>query len=104
MHEEALLRDLMRKVEAVARENGAARVVLVRLWVGALAHLSEDQLRERWALTARGTVADGARLEIEMSIDLDDPRATGFVLRSLEVRDPDGAPGAVGPDARRASS
>lgn len=103
MHEEALLKDLLGKVEAVARESGAARVLVVHLWVGALAHLSDDQLGERWALAARGTVAEGARLEIERSGDLDDPRATGFVLRSLEVRDPHGPSGADPGSDRRVS-
>lgn len=85
MHEEALLRDLLHKVEEVARAHGARRVDGIRLWVGALAHLSGTQVRERWALLSRGTVAEGARVEVELSQDLGDPRATGIVLKSLDV-------------------
>lgn len=85
MHEEALLRDLLRKVEEVARAHGARRVGEIRLWVGALAHLSEPQVRERWDLLSRGTVAQGARIEVELSADLGDPRATGVVLKSLDL-------------------
>lgn len=91
MHEEALLRDLVRKVEEIARSHGSARVGRVRLWVGALAHLSEDQARHRWATLTQGTVAEGSRLEIELSSDLADPHATGVVLRSLDAEE--GAPG-----------
>lgn len=87
MHEEALLRDLLRKVEELARANGARHVGGIRLWVGALAHLSEPQVRERWDLLTRGTVAEGARLVVELSDDLGDPRATGVVLKSLDVGD-----------------
>lgn len=85
MHEEALLRDLLRKVEEVARSNRSSRIARVRLWVGALAHLADGPARERWALLTRGTVAEGSRLEIERSSDLADPRASGVVLTSLDT-------------------
>ncbi len=87
MHEEAVLGDLLRKIEEVARSNGAREVGEVRLWIGALSHLSEHQVRERWGGLTRGTVAEGARLDVELSHDLEDPRATGVVLMSLDVRD-----------------
>jgi hydrogenase nickel incorporation protein HypA/HybF len=86
MHEEAVLRDLVRKVEEVARANGAERVTRVRLWVGALSHLSETGLGERWALATRATPLEGCEVEVEMSTDARDPRAGGVVLRSVDVR------------------
>lgn len=85
MHEEALLRDLVRKVGEVAREHDARRVTRVRLWVGALAHLSEDQLKERWAWAVAGTPMEASALEVELSDDPSDPRATGIVLVSLDT-------------------
>lgn len=87
MHEEALLRDLLRKVEEVARANGSGHVGRVRIWVGALAHLSEDQARGRWSLLTRGTVAEGSRLDVEVSSDLSDPRAAAVVLRSFDAEE-----------------
>lgn len=84
MHEEALLRDLLSKVEEVARAHGLVRVRRVRLWVGAFSHLSEEQLRARWALAGAGTVAEGSTLDLEVSDDLADPRAQEVVLRSLD--------------------
>lgn len=100
MHEEALLQDLLRKIEAVAGANGARRVGEVRLWVGALAHLSELQVRARWDLLTRGTVAEGARLGVELSHDLEDPRATGVVLVSLGIEEI--VPRTEGPEDGRA--
>lgn len=85
MHEEALLRDVMRKVEEVARANGGAPVTRVRLWVGALSHCSEATFCERWALATRSTFLEGSRVEVEMSSDLRDPRAGAVILRSVEV-------------------
>jgi hydrogenase nickel incorporation protein HypA/HybF len=85
MHEEAVLQDLVRKVEEVARANGAARVTRVRLWVGALSHLSESGLGERWALATRATTLEGSEVEVEMSTDARDPKAAGVILRSVDV-------------------
>jgi len=90
MHEEALLHDLLRKVEEVARGNGASRVTRIHLWVGALSHFSEAALRERWALATRETALDGSHLEVEMSTDPNDPRASGVILRSVDVATPGG--------------
>ena len=90
MHEETLLRDLQRKVEEVARASGATHVARILLWVGALSHFSEAALRERWAFATRETTLNGSRLEVEMSTDVHDPRASGVILRSVDV----GAPGA----------
>jgi hydrogenase nickel incorporation protein HypA/HybF len=91
MHEKAVLRDLLRKVDELARTNGFARLTHVRLWVGALSHFSEASLREHWRDAVPGTVAEGARLEIEVSEDRTDPRAQGVVLVSLAGESPEGA-------------
>lgn len=85
MHEEALLRDLMSKVEEIGETHPGERIGRIRLWVGALAHLSEPQIRERWTMVCRGTRAEGSRLEIEVSNDLHHPRATGIVLKDLDL-------------------
>jgi hydrogenase nickel incorporation protein HypA/HybF len=88
MHEEALLRDLLSKVEEVARANGGTPVTRIHLWVGALSHFSEAALRERWSLATRQTSLQGSRLEVEMSTDPNDPRANGVVLESVDVASP----------------
>ncbi len=85
MHEEALLRDLKRKVEEVARGNRATRVNRVGIWVGALAHISDDQLRARWNEITQGGAAEGASLEIHRSRDPEDPRAQSIVLTRVDV-------------------
>jgi hydrogenase nickel incorporation protein HypA/HybF len=85
MHEERMLQDIRRKVEEVARDNGATHVRRVALWVGALAHLTEDQARARWSEMTRGTVAQDSALDIEQSKNLDDPRAQSIVLTSIEI-------------------
>ncbi|HYB78918.1 MAG TPA: hydrogenase maturation nickel metallochaperone HypA [Thermoplasmata archaeon] len=85
MHEEALLRDLVRKALEVARQERAGRVTRVRIWVGALSHLAGPELEARWTHAVRGTALEGARVDLELSPDRTDPNAEAVMLRSLDV-------------------
>ncbi len=85
MHEFSLLADLLNKIEQVARAEQAERVVRVHLWLGALAHISPGHLREHFVDGVRGTVADGAELQIESSDDVDDPNAQAILLQQVEL-------------------
>lgn len=87
MHEHALIADLIRKIETIARDNYAQRVVKVKLRLGALSHMSPEHMREHFAAAAQGTLAQGAVLESEVSTDIDDPRARDIVLDSVDVED-----------------
>lgn len=80
-----MVRDLVRKVEEVARTEGAPRVTKVRLWVGALSHLTANGLRARWPDATRRTAADGSALDLTVSVDPQDPRATEVVLESVDL-------------------
>jgi hydrogenase nickel incorporation protein HypA/HybF len=85
MHELTLIAGVMRKVEEVAADAGTQRVVAVRLRLGALAHISPEHLREHFEIGARGTVAEGARVDVDESTDIDDPAAQEIILISVEV-------------------
>ncbi len=85
MHEEALLRDLRRALDEVARSQGARRLSGVVLWVGALSHVTEASLRSRWPETVRGSAAEGAALAVVVSDDPFDARADRVVLREVRV-------------------
>jgi hydrogenase nickel incorporation protein HypA/HybF len=87
MHEEAMLQDLRRKLVEIVGQEGSPRVVRVRLWVGALSHVSEEQLRQQWWRVVEGTGAQSAALDVTTSGDLNDPRAQGLVLVSLDVEE-----------------
>lgn len=87
MHEHSLMADLIRKVESIAHGNAAARVVCVRIKVGSLSGLSIEHLREHFLDSARGTLAEGATLEIATSTGVHPDYSLGIVLDSLEVLD-----------------
>lgn len=89
MHERALMTDLMREIEEVARADGAMRVTRVSVRLGALSHFTQEHFREHFVDASRGTVAEGAAVDAVLEDDLDDPRATGVVLESVEVEVPD---------------
>jgi len=85
MHERALMEDVVRKVEAVAREQHATRVTRISVRLGALSHFTPDHFREHWIDASRATVAEGANVDAVLDPDLHAPRATGVVLESVEV-------------------
>lgn len=85
MHEFSLIHDLMRKIESVAREHGGRRIVNVKVRLGALSHISPEHFREHFIQAAAGTVAAGARLDIDQPKDEADPRAQDILLESVEV-------------------
>lgn len=65
MHETAVVEGLMRILEKTAKANGVTRIVSVKLKVGRLRGLDPRQLRAGFEMFAEGTIADGARLDID---------------------------------------
>jgi hydrogenase nickel incorporation protein HypA/HybF len=88
MHERALMTDLLREIEEVARADGATCVTRVSVRLGALSHFTEEHFREHFVDASRGTLAEGAALDAVLEDDLENRRATGVVLESLEVEVP----------------
>lgn len=87
MHEASLMNDLMRKIETVAREQNAAQVLGVSVRLGALSHMSANHFREHFAVASKGTLAEGASLNIEVLTDRKDPHAQEILLESVEIAD-----------------
>ena len=87
MHEFSLINDLMWKIDAIAREQGARRVVGVKVRLGALPHISPDHFREHFEAAATGTIAEAARLDIETLREERDPHAQDILLDSVEVEE-----------------
>ena len=85
MHEHSLIANLLTRIDAVARQENAVRVVGVKVWLGALCHISASDFREHFEDGSRGSLADGARLDIEVSDDPGHPQAQDILLRSVEV-------------------
>jgi hydrogenase nickel incorporation protein HypA/HybF len=67
MHEMALTESIVEIVAEAARKQGFARVRVVRLQVGAMAHVEPEALRFCFDAVSRGTVAEGADLDIVRS-------------------------------------
>jgi hydrogenase nickel incorporation protein HypA/HybF len=87
MHETALIRDVVHRIEDLARSTGSCRVIAAKVWLGALSHLSAGHFREHFAIEARDTIAAGAVLEIEVSDDLKHPHAQHVRLESVDLDD-----------------
>lgn len=87
MHEMTLLRDLLRKIELIAAQEQASRVVGVKVRIGALAHISGEHFREHFEQAIEGHVAEDAELEVVEMSDESDPLAQEIVLESIQVED-----------------
>ncbi len=64
MHEMSLAEGVLQIVEDAARNQGFARVRLVRLEVGRLSSVEPDALRFCFDAVTRGSIAEGAALDI----------------------------------------
>ena len=85
MHEQATIRDLVATVLKVAEENSATRVVRIKVKLGALSHFTPEHFVEHWVDASASTIAEGCKVEAELSEDLTDPNAQGVVLEDVEI-------------------
>jgi hydrogenase nickel incorporation protein HypA/HybF len=82
VHEQSFLRGLLTQIDALARQHRAARVSVVRIKIGPLAHIEPEHLREHFIEAAKGSVADGARLDIAVTDEWHD-----MTLESIDVEE-----------------
>ncbi len=84
MHEASLMNDLMSKILAAVETSGV-RVTRVSIWLGALSHMSPAHFREHYEDAAKDTPAEGAKLDISVSDDMNHDNAQSIILESIEV-------------------
>jgi hydrogenase nickel incorporation protein HypA/HybF len=89
MHEDTLIRDVMSRIDEVARAEGATRVTRVRVRLGALSHFTPGHFCEHFEDAAYGTVAEGATVDAKVVGDATSPGASDVVLESVELELPD---------------
>ena len=87
MHEASLITGLLSQITSIMQQQGTGRVVGVTVKLGALSHISPGHFREHFVYGARGTIAEGARLTLEIGHDIGDPRAQEVVLDCIEVEE-----------------
>lgn len=85
MHERGVAEDLVRAAGVTALEEGGT-VRTMRISVGSLSCIDPVALRDQIAWYARGTVAEGATVEVDVrGDDIGDPHARDVRLTSVEV-------------------
>ena len=70
MHERALMMDVMRKIEEVARADGAVARHARRCRLGALSHFTPEHFREHFVDASRDTIAEGAEVDAVLERDM----------------------------------
>ena len=81
MHESGMIEDLIAKVEALARQNSAHRVLTVEVSIGPLAAIEADHLREHFVIASKGTLAEGAEFRLRPPTTHDPQPAAGAPSR-----------------------
>jgi hydrogenase nickel incorporation protein HypA/HybF len=87
MHEASLMSGLMRRIDEVAKAEGAIRIVGVSVWIGALSHMSAEHFAEHFERAAAGSVAEGARLDVTVSGDAAHANAQDILLEKVDLED-----------------
>ncbi|MBU1862474.1 MAG: hydrogenase maturation nickel metallochaperone HypA [Candidatus Omnitrophica bacterium] len=64
MHESHMIEPIIKGIAEHAQTEGAKKVSKVRLKIGRLTGVKEDSFRETFALLAKGTILEGAELEM----------------------------------------
>ncbi len=85
MHEHSLINNLISKIVRLAKKEQATTVTRVCIKLGALSHMSASHFREHFDISAKGTIAEKAILDVEESHDVDDPDAQAILLKSVDV-------------------
>ena len=65
MHELALTQSICRAVLDAAQRGGAKRVLALRLCIGPYSDVVPAYVEKCFALVSRGSIAEGARIEVE---------------------------------------
>lgn len=91
MHEAGLARDLICRAEDLAVAEGARRVTAVTVRIGALANVTGERLRAHFAEEARGTMVEGAVVEVVEGPGGEgarrDPHSMDLLLVGIEVEE-----------------
>jgi hydrogenase nickel incorporation protein HypA/HybF len=79
------MKNLMKKILGVAKDAHATKVTKVTVQLGALSNMSEEHFKEHFETSAKGTIAENALIEAEISDDISDPNAQSILLKSVDV-------------------
>ena len=66
MHETHMIKPLIQGIERHAKEEGGKKVTNVKIKVGELTGVKEESFKETFSVLAKGTILEGAELELVM--------------------------------------
>ena len=87
MHEISLLQSLVDQIIKLAKEHNAKVVNRVKVKVGTRVHIEPDHLREHFYQVANGTIAQNAKVDVEIDSDPLSESAPDIILQTIEMDD-----------------
>lgn len=85
MHESSLITNLISKIEMLAKESKAGKIVSVTVRLGALSNISIDHFQEHFVHSSKGTIVQDAILEVTTSEDFSDVNAQSVIIERVEM-------------------
>ena len=85
MHEARIVRQIVARIDEVARSEHADHIDRVRIEIGALSHITPESLSGQFELISAHSPAEGAELDITRSANEHDPEAHDVRLVSVTV-------------------
>lgn len=85
MHEKKVMEHLLHKILSLASEQNATLITKVSVKLGALCHMDAAHFKEHFDEVAKGTIAERALIDAELSFDLLDPGAQSVTLKSIDI-------------------
>jgi hydrogenase nickel incorporation protein HypA/HybF len=85
MHEFSLMNSLMNQIYQIADQQKARKVKKVKVWLGALSHMSAEHFKEHFDEAAVGGIAQNAVLDVTVDTDESSDNAAHILLQSIEV-------------------
>jgi hydrogenase nickel incorporation protein HypA/HybF len=67
------------------RRSTGLRVIILTREVGTLSQCAPEHFLEHWQDATGGTIAEGSKVDAELSEDLTDPNAHGVILEDVEI-------------------
>lgn len=85
MHEMHLMKNIIQKLEQVSRAHQAEKVVSLKVWLGALSHLTPEHFLEHFEYESKNTHVEGALVSFEISNDVEHPDSMEVKILEVEI-------------------
>lgn len=79
------MKNLTNKLICLSKEHNGAKILSIKVRLGALSHMSPEHFLEHLSEFSSGSCFEKAKFEFIAETDIHDPQATGVYIESVEI-------------------